>query len=515
VAVKDFWQKSPMALEITGATGENANVSIWLWSKYAEAFDFRAYDTVIHKHSYGGIDNQPEGIANTNEIFVKLFEEMPGKKAIQEFAEDVQTDSLLIADPEVYEETKVFGTYWCPPKKDSYRTAAYEKAFIEFIHYYINEVEQRKWYGFWDYGDVMHTYDEVRHCWRYDVGGYAWHNTELCNTYVNWIAFLRSGNYAIYRFARAMARHSSEVDTYHSGDYAMLGSRHNVRHWGCGAKEPRISMAGHHRFFYYLTGDERIGDIIDFVKDADYTVLFRDPMHDYFNKETGYAHIRTGPDWSSFVSNWMTQWERYNDTLYRDKILVGLNSIKQAPNRLASGSTFLYNPKDNLMRYIGEGNYQYHMVICFGGPEIWFELADLIEDDELKDMLAQFGDYYAMTPEKRKEMSKGLFNESNDKAWNGLRFAIRMVAYAGYWYQNPERMRQALEMLAAEPDNSSNTPGCTDKEGNVIYTDVADTEYVRKIREVMYANTNGITQWSLNYIETAKLREMMEADSCI
>lgn len=25
---------------------------------------------------------------------------------------------------------------------------------------YLQEVEQRKWYGFWDYGDVMHTYGE-------------------------------------------------------------------------------------------------------------------------------------------------------------------------------------------------------------------------------------------------------------------------------------------------------------------------------------------------------------------
>ena len=87
----------------------------------------------------------------------------------------------------------------------------------------------------------------------------------------------------------------------------------------------------------------------------------------------------------------MTRWERLNDTTYRDKILAGLDSIKKAPNRLASGSTFLYSPEDNVMRYLGEGNYQYHMVICFGGPEIWFELADLLQDDELRDMLAEFG----------------------------------------------------------------------------------------------------------------------------
>ena len=27
--------------------------------------------------------------------------------------------------------------------------------------------------------DVMHAYDPVRHTWRYDIGGFAWDNTEL------------------------------------------------------------------------------------------------------------------------------------------------------------------------------------------------------------------------------------------------------------------------------------------------------------------------------------------------
>lgn len=509
VGVRDFWQKYPMALEVDRAAQDDPRITVWLWSKYSEAFDFRAYDTVSHKYSYGGIDNHPEGIANTNEITVKLFDRMPGKRQIFDFALDVQADALLVADPETYQRTKVFGTYWCPPDP-KYQIPAYERALLVFIDFYINEVEQRRWYSFWDYGDVMHTYDPVRHCWRYDVGGYAWQNTELCPTYVNWLAFLRTGDYRIYRFARAMARHTSEVDIYHSGKYAMLGTRHNVRHWGCGAKEPRISMAGHHRFFYYLTGDERIGDVMDFVKDADFATLVRDPMRNYFEHRPGFAHIRTGPDWSSFVSNWMTRWERFNDTTYRDKILAGLDSIKKAPNRLASGSTFLYSPEDNVMRYLGEGNYQYHMVICFGGPEIWFELADLLQDDELRDMLAEFGEYYALTPEERKRKSNGLFNESNDHAWRGIRFAIRMVAYAGYWRQDPDRMRQALELLEVKPDWEANPPALFDPDERLVYTDVEDIHYVRPIREVKFANTNGISQWSLNYMETAKLWEMLE-----
>lgn len=504
-AVKDFWQKCPMALEVAGAAEEHPVMTVWLWSKYAEAYDFRAYDTVSHPFSYGDIDNHPQGIANTNEIFIKLFDKMPGKRAVLEFAEDVQTDSLLIADPSVYEDTKVFGTYWCRPREEKYRIAPHEQALLGFLDYYIKEVERRKWYGFWDYGDVMHTYDPVRHSWRYDVCGYAWQNTELCNTYVNWLAFLRTGDYGIYRFARAMTRHTSEVDMYHLGKYAMLGTRHNVRHWGCKWKEPRISMAGHHRFYYYLTGDERIGDVMDFVKDADFA-----RMDDQTEDEEGCIDARTGPDWSSYVSNWMTRWERFQDIQYRDKILAGIASLKQAPNRLASGSYFRYDPKTGIMHYKGEGNYQYHMVICFGGPETWFELADLLEDEEFKDMLAQFGDYYAMTPEERNRRSGGLYNENNDKAWNGVGFAVRMVAYAGYRFRNPVRMRQALDLLAREADQGSGTPGRIDAEGHPVYVRVEDTEYIRDLEELECANTNGISQWSLNYMETSRIREMME-----
>ena len=58
----------------------------------------------------------------------------------------------------------------------------------------------------------------------------------------------------------------------------MLGSRHNVRHWGCGAKEARISQAAYRRFHYYLTTDERTGDLMREVVDADYKATEIDPM---------------------------------------------------------------------------------------------------------------------------------------------------------------------------------------------------------------------------------------------
>lgn len=78
---------------------------------------------------------------------------------------------------------------------------------------------------------------------RYDIGGFAWDNTELASNMWLWYNFLRTGRADIWRMAEAMTRHTAEVDVYHIGPNAGLGSRHNVSHWGCGAKEARISQA--------------------------------------------------------------------------------------------------------------------------------------------------------------------------------------------------------------------------------------------------------------------------------
>ena len=529
--IKDCWQKAPMALEVEGLTGDRGVMTLWLWSRYAQAMDFRAYDNESHAYSYGGVMNVPEGIANTNEIYLKLFDQMPGKQAILDFSHDIQTDSLLVADAETYGNTGVFGSYWIQPKEEKYRNAAYEKALVEYVRFYIREVEQRRWYGFWDYGDVMHTYDPIRHCWRYDVGGYAWQNTELCNTYVNWLTFLRTGDYEIYRFARAMSRHASEVDTYHLGKFAMLGTRHNVRHWGCGAKEPRISMAGHHRFFYYLTADERMGDVMDFVKDVDNRCDYKDPMGGFFppkhtEENRNYAHVRVGPDWTSYAVNWLTRWERFEDTAYRDKLLRGIESLKKAPLRLSSGSTFHYDHHDGILHYmgaenpaghthLGDGNYQQHMVVCFGGPETWMELCDLTGDEEMRDMLAQFGELYAMTPQQRKEATGGRINETNDRPWagHGEVWGIRTYAYAAWLHHRADLMEKAEENLRYDGDledvTGDGTQGRILADGTLNITQVARKDTPRPMQELKYAKTNGISQWSLNYMETARLKEMM------
>ena len=524
LSVKDFWQKSPMAFEIENASDDNVTVTTWLWSPFVPAMDFRVYDTVPHNYSYGSANNHPEGIANTNEITLKLFDEMPGKQAIWDFAIDKQNDALLVAGPEVYENTAVFGTYWKRQTDERYVDASLEKALLNLVYFYMDEVKQRRWYGFWNFGDVMHSYDHMRHCWRYDRGGYAWQNTELCNTYVNWLTFLRTGDYDIFKFARTMSRHCSEVDTYHFGKFAMLGTRHSVVHWQGGAKEVRISMAGHHRFFYYLTADERIGDIMDEVKDADLATFSRDPMGSYFESHDTYRHVRVGPDWTSFLINWMTRWERFEDEKYRDKLLTSLESVKSAPLGLSSGSTFHYNPHTGIMHYVGaenpaghthlgEGNYQQHMVICFGGPETWFELSDWLDDDEMRDQIAQFGAFYAMTPDERTEASGGRFEGENQRAWRGDHWATRMFAYAGARLQGKDKNADRYAQQAKDhlwPWKFETLPDFLTKDGEPNYEDIPAIDSHNIERDVPGLTTNAVSQWSLNYMETVNLLEQAD-----
>jgi hypothetical protein len=156
--------------------------------------------------------------------------------------------------------------------------------------------------------------------------------------------------------------------------------------------------------------------------------------------------------------------------------------------------------------HLGDGNYQQHMVICFGMPEVMFELAEWLEDEELNDQLAQFGAYYAMTPEERKKASGGRFNEENDETWGGLGNATRMFAYAGARLNNERYVRAALGQIEMRSRMNGDAKSLDDN-GNPVTAPVPPLDAPNITEEMPYFNTNGISQWSLNFMETMKLLE--------
>ena len=500
IQIDKFWQKYPSGIEVVGLSERSCTMKAWLWNPEAQPMEFHHYDSESHMLSaYEGMDefrSTPIGIANTSSLFVNIATKPASNNEILAFAQENIHPAHIVCLPQDYKNSHVFGTYSLPNETNSYL----EDQMKVLREFYFDEVEQRNWYGYWNFGDVMHTYDKYRHQWRYDLGGYAWQNTELVPNIWLWLEFLRSGDAKTYYFAEAMTRHTSEVDQYHFGEYKGLGSRHNVMHWGCQAKEARISMAGLHRYYYYLSGgDERIGEILEQVKDNEYSLKNLPPMREFYNVEDeDIIPIRTGPDWAALVSNWFTQWERTGDKKYLNKILTGIDSIKKMPDRLLSGPTVLMNMETKELSYMGTGNDGgYHMIISFGAPQVWLELAENINDEQWNAMLAEFGWFYSLSNEEKiKESGTKL----NDKHFAWPMFATTMMAYADTDYHTRNRVNELLVN-----SNLSGIPLPVEKTINTVET-------YKTIKEMPWISTNVVSQWCLNLIcSQGYLSEGLEA----
>src|SRR5262245_44381182 len=174
VGLKNFWQLSPTALEIDKMSTDLGELTLWLWSPDSPAMDLRHYDIKEHglEASYEDIDtgfSTANGIARTSELTLRAFSETPSNDELLKLARVVARTPQLVCSPEYYHSIPVFGV-WSLPDRSSPGKKWIEDQLEKGIAFYQGQVDQRRWYGFWDYGDVMHSYDSARHQWRYDVG---------------------------------------------------------------------------------------------------------------------------------------------------------------------------------------------------------------------------------------------------------------------------------------------------------------------------------------------------------
>ena len=348
IEVKKFWQKNPSALEVHGATSPLGELRVWFWSPGGPAMDMRHYDIKGHGLDMAYEDwkegwDSPLGVANTTELTLWACSGVPANADLVKMAKAGAGPSLLVCTPQYYHDQRAFG-FWSLPDRSNAIRQSLEDQLETAVDFYRDEVEQQSWYGFWDYGDTGRMYDEVRHEWRYDIGGQAWNNTELLPDYWLWYHFLRSGRADLFRLAEAMTRHTSEVDVHHLGRFAPLGSRHNVNHWGAGAKQPRISQAGLKRFYYFLSTDERTGDLMREQLTADKTyaeVKRSDPIHPDNRGE--FATASFGTDWAGYCCNWLTEYERTLDPRWLNKIKAGMDTqlaLASTPGQLLGAGAY-------------------------------------------------------------------------------------------------------------------------------------------------------------------------------
>jgi hypothetical protein len=400
VSLKNFWQSYPVELQVQNASTPAAQLTAWVWSPEAAPMDLRHYDTRAHglEASYEDVQkgmSTPYGIARTSELTLWPTGGVPAKPASAAMAKAGTALPMLVATPQYYHDVRAFGL-WSVRDTSTPFKASIEGGLDATLSLYLGQVDQRDWYGFWNYGDVMHSFDNERHMWRYDLGGMAWDNSELGTDTWLWYSFLRSGRADIFRLAEAMTRHTGEVDSYHFGPMAGLGTRHGVTHWGDGAKEARIGQAAFRRFYYYLSSDERTGDVMHEALQAEKSVIAFDPMRLADPPRAGddkfIARVRSGPDWLALAGNWMTEWERTGDPKWRDKIVTGMKSIEAMPHGFRSGKNMLmgFDPATGTLTARDNSLGSYSLATIMGGAELMFELNLSIDDPAWKKVWADF-----------------------------------------------------------------------------------------------------------------------------
>ncbi|KAI1207037.1 uncharacterized protein F4807DRAFT_211921 [Annulohypoxylon truncatum] len=422
VALRDFWKRYPTGIDISNAASDVGQITLWLYSPSAGPMDLRPFHDKLGEDTYAeqsdaleityedyeeGWDT-PYGIARTNELFLFPFDNTPPADTLASLIDYANEPPQLAAEPQYIQDTKAIGSYWATiPDNSSAAAQTIESHFDFLIKYYQDQISQRRWYGFWDHGDIMHTYDTDRHTWRYDVGGYAWDNSELSPNLFFWNYFLRTGRADVYRFAEAHARHTGEVDVYHIGPYKGFGTRHGVDHWSDSSKQIRVSTPIYRQVFYYLSGgDERVGELLHELMDADKTFLIVDPRRKVRDPNITYVieptaiDLDLGLDWSGLASTWFIELERRGSRWEeaRSKLNASMHGIAALKNGFVTGLG-LYNiytgdiaPPLNDPQNLGVVAVT-HLPASFGLPEIISQIADYLGDDFPKSFESVWLDY--------------------------------------------------------------------------------------------------------------------------
>ncbi|MFT3829091.1 MAG: Tat pathway signal sequence domain protein [Opitutaceae bacterium] len=515
VGVRNFWQSYPGELAIVGATGAAAEITAWLWSPRAGAMDLRGYrdgsDMDTYAEQIEGLEityedyepgfDRPEGVARTSELLVWALAATPSRARFAEMAEAVRTPPLLASTPEYLHACEVFGGLWAPVDRSSRSRAAVEERLDWAFRFYEGQREQRRWYGFWNFGDVMHTYDTDRHEWRYDVGGFAWDNSELSTDIWLWLHFLRTGRADVFRFAEAMTRHTGEVDVHHLGRFAPLGSRHNVLHWGCSAKQLRISTATNRRYFYYLTGDERVGELlreqVEAVRALATVQANRKVAPDRVtapDPDAKEVYAGFGTDWGSAAAAWLTEWERTGDPKMRDRLLASMRTIGGQPRGFFTGGARLELATGAFAPASDNRIMVSHLSAVFGLVEVCAELVQLLDEPSFRRAWLDYCALYnAPAAEQEKQLGEALRG-------NNLRQAhSRLTAFAARTRGDATLAQRAWrEFFEGERGDSglSRMPEVRRIDG---------PEVLRSVDEAAWVSTNGTAQWGLAAIQCLAL----------
>lgn len=138
---------------------------------------------------------------------------------------------------------------------------------------------------------------------------------------------------------------------------------------------------------------------------------------------------------------------------------------------------------------MGTGNAGgYHMVISFGAPQVWLELAQNIEDPEWNQMLGEFGWMYSLSPEEKLQASKGRLSEPH---FSWPMFGTTMMAYGAVVRNDKAIADHAWKILTTNELSGVPLP---------VEETLKQADIWKPVEEMPWISTNVVSQWCLNTI---------------
>ena len=259
VGLRYMPEEYPKALRAAG-TGEG--IDVFLWKDIdGKRISFKRYAEVVSWEEGEGVYSDGTGTAKTSEFFV-CFYRAKESDDIPDRLRGLLTPPHVAIDPEWGAKCEVTGGF---APADAKQFPESERMMTGFLDWLTRNIQLGRWYGFFDWGDVLVAWEQEANDWRF-YGRWGWCNSEWDPRHGVWIQYLRTGRADYFQLGESMTRHSADVDTCHFHPFRpyMVGGcfRHSTDHFG---DEPCAS----HTFvdnwidYYYLTGDLRTYEVLE------------------------------------------------------------------------------------------------------------------------------------------------------------------------------------------------------------------------------------------------------------
>jgi hypothetical protein len=258
-----------------------------------------------------------------------------------------------------------------------------------------------------------------------------------------------------------------------------LGSRHNVQHWGCSAKQLRISTVENRRFYYYLTADERVGDLMREQVNAETALRDIVPGRKIGQKASekeGFVNVSFGTDWGALAAAWFTEWERTGDKVVTIALQPHGFFTGGADMELHTGK-FAIADKDRISVS--------HLSAVFGLAEICMELISVVDMPEFEKAWLQYCELYNAAPEEQVAVLGKNIGKLNLQQGHA-----RLTAFAA--------VRKKDSRLAARAWKEFFDGGAGIRNPSNTLRTIEPPAVLNKIQEAEGVSTNAVAQWGLS-----------------